>query len=76
MSITLLSQPSVSLSNLRPANKGKFIYHGYDKLYIRGVTYGTFRPDESGKEFHDPKIVQKDFAQGQFSVKIVGTFSI
>jgi len=36
---------------------------GSEKLYIRGVTYGPFRPDEQGNQFHAPDIVERDFAQ-------------
>jgi GT2 family glycosyltransferase len=32
-------------------------------LYIRGVTYGTFRPFEQGDEYPDPQVVERDFAQ-------------
>ena len=46
----------------RPQVKGKFFCVGDEKLWIRGVTYGTFRPDESGNEFHNPDLVEKDFA--------------
>jgi cellulose synthase/poly-beta-1,6-N-acetylglucosamine synthase-like glycosyltransferase len=45
----------------RPQIKGKFFYVGDEKLLIRGVTYGTFRPDDSGNEFHNPEVVEKDF---------------
>jgi GT2 family glycosyltransferase len=43
--------------------KGKFIFAGSQKLYVRGVTYGTFRPDENGSEFHDMDRVEADFRQ-------------
>ena len=46
----------------RPRVRGKFIFVGDDKLYIRGVTYGPFRPDESGSEYHQPEDVDRDFA--------------
>jgi beta-galactosidase/beta-glucuronidase len=46
-----------------PQIKGKFFYVGGEKLYIRGVTYGTFRQDDSGNEFYNPDVVEKDFAQ-------------
>jgi len=49
-------------SDVRPSVKGKFIYVGNEKLYIRGVTYGSFRPDKDGNEF-DPEVVERDFAQ-------------
>jgi GT2 family glycosyltransferase len=48
---------------LRPAVRGKFIFLGEEKLYLRGVTYGTFRPDAAGDEFPAPGIVDRDFAQ-------------
>ncbi|MDB4441902.1 glycosyltransferase [bacterium] len=47
----------------RPQVKGKFFCVGDEKLYIRGVTYGTFLPDEYGNEFHNPDEAQNDFAQ-------------
>src|SRR6266487_772974 len=42
--------------------KGKFIFAGNEKLYIRGVTYGTFCLDQDGNECHDPEVVEQDFA--------------
>ena len=51
------------VANIRPHVKGKFIFIGDEKLYVRGVTYGTFRPDENGSEYHTPDVVERDFAQ-------------
>jgi GT2 family glycosyltransferase len=48
---------------LRPKAAGKFIFVGNEKFWVRGVTYGTFRPDADGNEFADPKIVAQDFTQ-------------
>ncbi len=45
----------------RPRVEGKFLFMGQEKFWVKGVTYGTFRPDESGQEFHDPVKVEKDF---------------
>jgi GT2 family glycosyltransferase len=45
----------------RPQVRGKFIFVGDEKLYVRGVTYGTFRPGENGDEF-DRDWVEQDFA--------------
>ena len=58
-------QTVTNLRNLskRPQVKGKFFYVGNQKLWIRGVTYGTFKPDDSGNEFNNPEIVEKDFGQ-------------
>src|SRR5262245_6204350 len=55
---------SFSLSKgIRPRAEGKFIFVGDAKLHVRGVTYGPFRPDESGSEYHDLASVERDFAQ-------------
>jgi GT2 family glycosyltransferase len=47
----------------RPQVKGKFLYKGNKKLWIRGVTYGTFRPNANGDQFPSPHIAQQDLAQ-------------
>ena len=47
----------------RPRAQGKFLSVGGQKLWIRGVTYGAFRPDEEGKEYQDLKRIHQDFAQ-------------
>src|SRR6266853_3595084 len=47
----------------RPEVRGKFLFVGEQKFYIRGVTYGTFRPDTKGNEFPTPELVENDFAQ-------------
>ena len=50
-------------SDHRPRVQGKFIFVGDKKLYIRGVTYGPFRPDQDGNKYHNPEVVERDFAQ-------------
>jgi hypothetical protein len=47
---------------LRPRVAGKFIFIGEEKFYVRGVTYGPFKPDPDGSEYHDLKTVERDFA--------------
>ena len=46
----------------RPVVRGKFLFAGQDKLLLRGVTYGPFRPDEHGCAYLSPAKVRKDFA--------------
>lgn len=46
---------------LRPYTSGKFLKLGEDKVYIRGVTYGTFKPRPSGEEYPEPDMVERDF---------------
>ncbi len=51
------------MDTTRPRVRGKFIFVGDDKFYVRGVTYGTFRPDADGNQYRDPEVVERDFAQ-------------
>jgi hypothetical protein len=41
--------------------RGKFLFVGEQKLYVRGTTYGTFRPDASGTLFPSKETVARDF---------------
>ena len=41
--------------------KGKFLYKRNLKFYIKGVTYGTFAPQEDGQQFPLSEVVEKDF---------------
>ena len=59
MSFPVLASPAPT-SRLHV--EGKFFYAGEAKVYLRGVTYGTFRPDESGAEYR-PAAVARDFEQ-------------
>src|SRR4051812_14077705 len=42
--------------------RGKFLFAGERKLYPRGVTYGTFRPDDGYGDYPPPARVADDFA--------------
>ena len=42
--------------------RGKFLWAGQEKLYVRGVTYGTFRPNKEGVTFPSPQMVEQDFS--------------
>ena len=46
----------------RPTVRGKFLYVGDEKWYLRGVTYGTFRPQGPRQETYSPDQVEADFA--------------
>ncbi len=41
---------------------GKFLFVGDEKFYVRGITYGPFRPEADDCEYHDPQTVERDFA--------------
>ena len=47
---------------VRPTLRGKFLWVGEEKFYIRGVTYGPFRPDADGCTYPLPEAVDRDFA--------------
>jgi glycosyltransferase involved in cell wall biosynthesis len=44
----------------RPQVKGKFIYRNDVKIYLKGVTYGTFKPLEDGSQFPEEDIIRRD----------------
>ena len=48
---------------MRPKIRGKFLFVGEEKFYVRGVTYGAFRPDEEKREYQDLAVIDRDFAQ-------------
>jgi O-antigen biosynthesis protein len=58
-----LSARSAEAGAVRPRASGKFLYVGEGKFWVRGVSYGTFRPDDRGCEYPRPDVVEQDFAQ-------------
>src|SRR6478672_13087241 len=61
----------------RPHVRGKFIYVCDRKLYLRGLTYGTFRPDERGDQYPSPDLVERDFAQmAANGINVVRTYTL
>ena len=47
---------------IRACVVGKFIYIGAEKFYIKGVSYGAFRPDANKCEYYDSAQIEQDFA--------------
>jgi len=47
----------------RPRVRGKFLFVGNEKFWVRGVSYGTFSVDENGNEQLTPEAVKRDFAR-------------
>jgi GT2 family glycosyltransferase len=69
-------RPSAS-DGLRPSVRGKFLWVGEEKLYVRGVTYGTFRPDGDGVPYPRREVVEEDFTQMAASgVNCVRTYTL
>src|SRR5205807_10266057 len=46
----------------RPSAQGKSLFTGDRRLFVRGVTYGTFRPNDETQDFPDRAAVAEDFA--------------
>jgi len=46
----------------RPVVAGKFLFIGGEKFFVKGVTYGAFRPDENKLEFRNHEKIDRDFA--------------
>src|SRR5215472_4339584 len=66
-----------ALSRDRPYVVGKFIYVGAEKFYVKGVSYGAFRPDADKREYWDSAQIERDFslmaANGVNTVRIPHT---
>src|SRR5262245_10834563 len=54
-------EPIRAYTTARPRVHGKFILIGDEKFYIKGVTYGSFKPDSQGVDYPSASIVKKDF---------------
>ena len=57
-----LSTPLVDASPHRVVVRGKFLFAGTHKVWVRGVTYGTFAPNEHGDQYPPAAEVERDFA--------------
>lgn len=56
--------------------RGKFLWNGREKLWVKGVTYGTFRPRDGSAEY-DPGVVESDFLlMKQNHVNAIRTYTI
>jgi GT2 family glycosyltransferase/membrane protein implicated in regulation of membrane protease activity len=70
-------RPWPASASVRPQVSGKFLSHAGRKLLVRGVTYGTFRPDEHGDAYPPPATVDRDFAQmAANGINAVRTYTI
>ena len=62
--------------SVRPTVRGKFLYVGDKKFWVKGVTYGTFRPDENGDHFPPRQQVEQDFtAMAENEINCVRTYT-
>jgi GT2 family glycosyltransferase len=54
------ASPQIDFSQ-RIEVRGKFLFCGEEKFWVKGVTYGTFRPGEGGRQYPDRDAVKADF---------------
>ncbi|MFC1760908.1 glycosyltransferase [Planctomycetota bacterium] len=58
------------------SQRGKFLFLGENKFYVRGVTYGTFCPDANGDQFGTPAQVESDFEMmARFGINTVRIYT-
>ncbi|HEX4998712.1 MAG TPA: glycosyltransferase [Terriglobia bacterium] len=61
----------------RATVKGRFLFAGDEKLFVRGVTYGPFGPDGTDREYPDLALARRDFAQmAEAGVNAIRTYSV
>jgi GT2 family glycosyltransferase len=60
---TALAAPTAAQARAPLKVRGKFLFAGAEKFYVRGVTYGAFRPDAAKNEYTDLAQIDRDFAQ-------------
>src|SRR5580693_9015453 len=59
--VETIRAPHVATPAERVVTEGKFFRVGSQKFHPRGVTYGPFKPDETGGTFPKPEQVERDF---------------
>jgi glycosyltransferase involved in cell wall biosynthesis len=55
------SDNSLTILEERVYVKGKFLFIRNEKFYIKGVTYGTFKPQADGTQYPEPTVIEQDF---------------
>jgi len=59
-SSTDITSPRIPLT--RPTVRGKFLFEGDRKLYVRGATYGAFAPNRAGEQFPEARDTARDLS--------------
>jgi len=66
--LSRLVAPSTSARTKLPITErlrveGKFLFEGDVKFYVKGVSYGAFRPDAAKREYQNAAQIDRDFGQ-------------
>ena len=76
-STTTPSGATATPSLTRPRVSGKFLFTDDEKLYIRGVTYGTFAAADAGSDYPAPHVVASDFrVMREHAINAVRTYTV
>src|SRR5215831_12212148 len=67
--LSRLVAPSTSARTKLPITErlrvaGKFLFEGDVKFYVKGVSYGAFRPDAAKREYQNAAQIDRDFGHG------------
>jgi O-antigen biosynthesis protein len=72
-----LAGPRPSENGPRPRADGKFLAVGAERLWLAGVTYGTFAPGEDGAPYGERAQVEADFrAMAENGVNALRTYTV
>jgi len=72
-----LLSPRPHASGPRPRVDGKFLAVGAERLWLAGVTYGTFAPGEDGAPYGERAQVEADFrAMAQNGINALRTYTV
>ncbi|MEW6442459.1 MAG: glycosyltransferase [bacterium] len=55
-------RPACNANDQPVTVRGKFLFQGDRKFFVKGVTYGPFAPSPEGVPFPERSVVEKDFA--------------
>jgi glycosyltransferase involved in cell wall biosynthesis len=68
---------TASLEHVRVEVRGKFLWLGATKFFMRGVSYGPFQPDAMGSPFPSAEQIQQDFAlMRQAGINTIRTYDV
>src|ERR1043165_1225266 len=63
----VLATQGIAASSGRRAHRislrGKFLFADEEKFFVKGVSYGAFRPDAQKREYWNHAQIDRDFAQ-------------
>jgi len=62
MSAAAAPQRATAPMEDRLSARGKFLFEGHQKFFVKGISYGAFQPDSEGREYHNQDQIQRDFS--------------